>query len=171
MKNDDYIGVDEKYIPEEEKNKEISVSGGVSQKNRNRLVKGGIALMIMWVVVAIVVMVIISLFAFGMFKKGSGIIINKAQETMDKEDINDDLEFFLGEEDGGHVKSLLEEVIKINKTNKKHAITIIYESHNTKDSAEIIDIKHSIDEDSEYDSNADYDSKGYINKITITKEN
>lgn len=170
MKNDDYIGVDEKYIPEEEKNKESYVSGGISQKNRNRLVKGGIAFIIIWAVIAIVVMAIIFSVAFGMFNKGNRMI-NKTNEIMNKEDINDELDFYLGEGKGIEVKSLLEKVVKINKTNKKHAITIIYESHTTKNSAEIIDIKHSIDEMSDYDSNADYDSKGYINKITITKEN
>lgn len=55
-------------------------------------------------------------------------------------------------------------MVTSNKTNTDHIITIIYKETTTTSEDEIVNIKHSLDEMTEYEISLDYDANGYINK-------
>ena len=62
---------------------------------------------------------------------------------------------------------ILDKVITNNQTNQSHLITVVFKNHNTSDPEEIKNIKNELDEWKEYEVTLDYDTDGYINKITI----
>lgn len=65
------------------------------------------------------------------------------------------------------IDGYLDEIITNNKTNKKHKITVVYNSISTTKPEEIIKIKKELEDHKEYEIIIDYDDKGYINKMTI----
>ena len=65
--------------------------------------------------------------------------------------------------------NILDNVVKKVKKNTDHKITVIYETTKTSKPDEITSLKKQFDENSQYEVSMDYDSKGYINKITISK--
>lgn len=69
------------------------------------------------------------------------------------------------------VENLLDDVINSNNKNQDKKIEIVFEEENTSDTSKIKDIRNKITNlaTEEFDITLDYDSKGYINKITIEK--
>lgn len=70
---------------------------------------------------------------------------------------------------GSNVKNVLEDIVTINKTNKDHKITVVYEDVSTFDTNEITKIKKELDDFTEYELSFDYDKKGYAYKLVISK--
>ena len=95
-------------------------------------------------------------------------LINKGTSDIEKKSFNGKYELFSGTQDGDEVKSLLDDVIKNNKTNEKK-ISVVYNEQNTSDPEIIKNIKTSITGMKSYEVSLDYDTDGYINKLTIEK--
>lgn len=208
-KNSEYVGVDEEFIPENEKYVDESLLGNreESKKAIKKVAKGiGIGYLCLIGFVAIFMIGII-IFGFTMFSKVSnkgmevftetknqiidsynnksslipeedGSKVNSMQEMYNEQvnNMNDDynkstfnssLEFYSGTKFGSIVENLLDKIIISNKTNEEHIITVIYKDSSTILEDEIVDIKHSLDKLTEYEVSLDYDTNGYINKITI----
>lgn len=62
---------------------------------------------------------------------------------------------------------VLDDIVTSNKTNRSHIITVKYKDKSTSNEKEIKDIRNSIDSRKDYDLSFDYDSKGFINCMTI----
>lgn len=208
-KNSEYVGVDEKFIPEDEKYVNDSILGS-REESKNKIKKGlkiGLGVWAAWVIIAIAFFVIIVILIFNysknmnkqifeMFNSATGQIkneeqndpnkmINEMQQVTDtmigninvqsnitnndinKQSFNATLEMYIGTEYGASVGNLLDKVVTSNKTNKGHIITVIYKEITTTSEDEIVNIKHSLDNFTEYEVSLDYDNNGYINKVTI----
>ena len=101
-------------------------------------------------------------------------IINQASDmisdgvsSMKKDEYNDDLEKYVGTQDGADVKKLFDETIMKLKKDKTHTITVTYDTTITSDTTELTNLKQQIDDTKQYEVSMDYDDSGYINAITI----
>ena len=214
-KNGQYVGVDEKYVPEEEKyvdnnlNSEIKndmhniyqgAKGYVSNKDNQekmknvgkkglKIAKGfGIGYLI-FVGIVIVMGISIFILVFSQFfrvnKQGDEIIdkatniinqgvnqginnIDDGYNKMNVDDFNFDIETYSGTHYGSTVSRLLDNVITKIKKNNNHPITVIYGTTTTSKADEITILKKQFDRSKQYEVSLDYDSNGYINKITVT---
>lgn len=61
----------------------------------------------------------------------------------------------------------LDDIVTNNKTNKEHAIIVVYKDVTTVEETEIKKIRDSLSSRKDYDVSLDYDSKGYVNKFII----
>ena len=210
-KNGQYVGVDDKYVPEDEKyvnnnlNNEIKndmhnmyqgakeyVSDKENQekmKNAGRkglkIAKGiGIGYLV-FAGIGIIMVIAVFILVFSQFfrinKEGDAIrdraddIINRSIDTIDNgynqmnaDNFNDDIEDYSGTQYGSSVTDLLDTVVTTIKKNTDHSITVIYGTVNTSKAEEITTLKKQFDDASQYEVSLDYDSNGYINKVTIT---
>lgn len=209
-KNGQYVGVDEKYIPEDEKyvdnnlNNEIKndvhnmyqgAKEYVSDKNNQekmknagkkslKIAKGlGIGYLVFTCIV-IVMVITVFIFAFSQFfkisrqsdeiKNKATDIINQGINNIDEghskievDEFNFDLEAYSGTQYGSSVSRLLDNVITKIKKNADHSITVTFGTTTTSKTDEIITIKKQFDKTLQYEVSLDYDSNGYINKVTI----
>lgn len=193
-KNGEYVGVDEKFIPEDEKYVDESLLGNKeeSTKKIKKVAKGiGIGYLIF---LSIIIIIIVGGFIFAgsiIFKIGktadkvSGEIAgtnglgasissqfknlsSQAKEQMNKADIDHFNNTYInlqGEHKGDDYR--LDKIITNNKTNSEHIITVIYNGTSATTEDEIISIKKSLDKGTNYYYSLDYDSNGYINRVTI----
>lgn len=182
-KNSDYVGIDEKYIPENEKYVEETIQ--YDKNKAKKYIKGGIIVYL--AVFGIIFLMVIGVFVFvffgftGISKKANGII--NTVEEKSKEQLNDTSEkskefeitkfnnpfsYYEGQQLGVKVNSLLNKVVSSNGKNSNHLITVIYGDIQSSDSATIISIESKLDNFTNYSVVYGYDSDGYINKITIS---
>lgn len=80
---------------------------------------------------------------------------------------NGPFEMYSGTQSVFFVESLLDKAVTNNKTEKEHIITVIYDDITTTVPDEIVSIKHSLEDDVEYEVSLDYDEDGFVNKITL----
>ncbi len=93
---------------------------------------------------------------------------NTTKKEIEKKSFNRNYEFYTGTQHKEVISSfILDKVITNNKTNPSHLITIVFKNHNTTNSEEIKNLKNELDDWHQYDVSLDYDTDGYINKITI----
>lgn len=83
-------------------------------------------------------------------------------------EFNSTLELYNGSNRGGQLKSLLDEVIKNNKT-KDRKITVKYEETETLDTDVIKDLKTSIKDSSNYEVSFEYDEEGFIYEVNFER--
>ena len=223
-KNGQYVGVDEKYIPEDEKyvdnstNNEIkdTVNKGINaakdyvtdkdnqEKIKKTAKKGlkilkGVGIGYLAFFAFVIIMVIAgTIFAFSSFfkiNKTIGDVNNRATEIIDKSNeiidksteiidkskditnqenssneissFNFGLEMYTGTKYGSQVSSLLDNVVTKLKKNTDHSISVVYGTTTTSSPDEIIKLKTNFDEWTEYEVSLDYDSNGFVNKVTI----
>ena len=108
-----------------------------------------------------------------MRERANGIIdrgintINEQSDKMDADDFNFGLESYSGTKYGSLVTSLLDKVVTKIKKNTNHPITVIYGSTTTSKPDEITSLKKQLESSKQYEVSMDYDSNGYISKITI----
>lgn len=210
-KNGQFVGVDEKYVPEDEKyvdnnlNSEIKndihnmyqgAKGYVSNKDNQEKMKNvgrkglkiakGIGIgYLAFVGIIIIVVIVVFALVFSQFSKinkqgdeirskTTDIInqgINKTNDVyskIDVEDFNIDLESYSGTQYGSSVSKLLDNVVTKIKKNTEHLITVTYDTTTTSKAEEITTLKKQFDVVSKYEVSLDYDSNGYINRVTIT---
>ncbi len=182
-KNSDYVGIDEKYIPENEKYVEETIQ--YDKNKAKKYIKGGIIVYL--VVFCIIFLIVIGVFVFAFFgfhsinKKANGIINNVEEKSKEQfNDISDKAREFEitkfnnpfshyeGQQVGVKVNSLLNNVVSSNGKNSNHLITVIYDDVKSSDSASIISIESKIDNFTNYSVVFGYDSDGYINQVTIS---
>ena len=87
----------------------------------------------------------------------------------DRKSFNSSFEMYVGTEWGLSVSRLIDEINTNNKTNPDRLITVVYDDINTTDVDEIRNIKKSLGDWTEYEVILDYDSDGFVNKVTIEK--
>lgn len=166
-KNEQYVGVDEKFIPEEEKFVDNNLNGEKSVgKKRLKLVKEiGIGGFVFSCVIIVLVTVIFGLSLSRIFTIDKQ---SEQQNKMDADDFNFGIESYSGTYYGVSVIAVLDEVVTKMKKNSDHSITVIYNSTTTSKVDEIRSLKKQFETNSEYEIFMDYDSNGFINKITIS---
>lgn len=192
-KNGEFVGVDEKFIPEDEKYVDESLLGNKEEtKEKVKKVAKGIGIGYLCFIGFIVILTIgIMIFGFTMFNKTMNIFTETKDQILDTDDkinsikdsyngqvsdmeeksnissFNNTLEMYSGTKYGSFVISLLDQVVTSNKTNSEHIITVVYKETTTTSEDDIAEIKHGLDKFVEYEVSLDYDANGYINKVTV----
>lgn len=87
---------------------------------------------------------------------------------MEKKSFNSILEMYSGTKMGGHVISLLDQIITSNKT-EDIIITVKFNQKETQVENEIKNIKQNIGTFNNYDVTLEYDADGFVNKAIIEK--
>ena len=93
--------------------------------------------------------------------------INDIKKTISKSSFNSKFESYSGTKSKFFIESLLDNVVTNNKTNKELIVTVTYKDITTTIPDEIINIKHSLKDNTKYEVKLDYDEDNYVNKITI----
>jgi hypothetical protein len=106
-----------------------------------------------------------TMIASGGFLTGNSSSYNEAKEKIKKENFNGQFSIYKGTQHIMFVKNLLEEVIESNQTSGR-IIEVSYNETTTSNKEEIKNIKESLDK-AFYEIEFDYDSQGYINKMTL----
>ena len=186
-KNGEYVGVDDKYIPEDEKYVDESLLGNKEESTRK--IKKTAKIIIIGYIVAFVtifaIIIGIMIFTFSVFNKtGKGIIelfdqttsttdddfnkgVSSMKESFNKDAFNNGFKSMQGTQSKFMLSNYLDKIVTNNKTNSNHIITVIYKETTTTTEDDIVAIKHLLDEDSKYEVSLDYGENGYINKVTI----
>lgn len=187
MKKDgQYVGIQDEYVPEDEKYVDNSINEGlkgqfknyVNDKDNQEKIKMGAKKGLKYAkrigIGYLIFYIIMMLFVFGfigfVFVKMIGMRsdFNNDAKKHEITYFNQNFDWYIGTQSGSQVNSLLTEVTKSLKTNKNHIITVSYNGTNTSNSDEVTALKKQFDDFKKYEVSMDYDSKGYINKITIT---
>lgn len=162
----------------------------VKEENKEKNIKIIIVVALIVVIVLIVIKLFTSFAGLKMFNKASNDIINQGTEvqesiidkffsifdkaisgieetdkTIDIKNFNGPIEIF---QTTGNVATMLEQIIKSNKTNDRK-IAVKYNEIETQDTEEIKKLKTSIDEYGSYEISLEYDEEGYINEAIIEK--
>ena len=165
-KNGEYVGVDEKFIPENEKYVEDSPLNLKDEKVKKGI-KTGAKIIVGWYLFVIIIFVLIFVFVgIMMFKNirnfnntrssiSNNISISKKKQ--EQKSFNMEFEFYAGECNGSSIKSLIT-TVKSNNANGEHNVTI----NGVKTLSEV-------DSDKDYNVDMEYDKDGYIYEINITE--
>ena len=89
------------------------------------------------------------------------------EDDYNKNALNLKFQFMQGTQSKFMLSNYLDDVVSSNKTNSNHVITVTYNETTTSSEDGIVGIKHSLNDNSEYEVSLDYDANGYINKVTI----
>lgn len=162
-KNGEFVGVDEKFIPEDEKYVDESIIGNQeeSKKKVKKVAKAVITGYIIWIV--IIMAIILGTFIFS--------IKFTIKDSSSKKITNYNYQFEMYEGIKGRImiQSLLEEIITNNKNNSDKTVTLKYGDTVTSSKDKILEISESLESFSEYEVGFEYNKEGLINKITIEK--
>lgn len=217
-KNGQYVGVDEKYIPDEEKyvdnetNKEIkdAVNDGLNsvkdyltdKDNQEKIKKAGKKgfkflkgvgigyLVFIGIIIAFAIGIFVLVFV-NMAKMNdraddaanqSNSLIDKVKDEMDNQinsgeitdqfskaeinAFNASFELYSGSQTGLIVDTLLNKIV-INNKKEEHIITVIYNDITTAIPDDITTLKENFEDFEEYEVSLDYDTNGFVNKVTI----
>ena len=149
----------------------------LGQNNSPKKKDGGNRKLVLYILIIILVMAIVTLvIRLAIDKKeNKNNIFNKFGEIFDignysKTEFNSKFEFKTGTQSGFFLSSLIDDVITSNKKNKDQKIEVIFlnENYGT-DANKVLTIKSKIKDSTNYEITLDYDTDGYINKITISK--
>lgn len=99
---------------------------------------------------------------FGIFEK-----IEKQVSGGNKDSFNWTYESCAGTKWGTRVSDLLDNVIKNNKTNKEHIITVVFNDLNSSDPNLIKESKKKLVDFDDYEVSLDYDDNGFVYIVTI----
>lgn len=108
--------------------------------------------------------------------------IEEEKEDWDKEFNNDEFrnkvktdmfngtfEFYAGTSTGNSLERFFDEIIKNNKTNKDHLISVTFDSNTTTNPDEITNLKKKLEDWTKYEVSLDYDENGYVISAKIEK--
>lgn len=186
-KNGEYAGVDEKFIPENEKYVDESILGN-KEESKKKIYKTGKTIIIVYIVIIVLMFVIpvgVGIWCFVAFNKSadnqfetfnnmSGGIISNIKGEIEKDNLeanvakfNAGLTSLQGTQSKFFLSGYLDNIITKNKTYSNHTITVTYNDITTTEEDEIIKIKHSLKDGCEYEVSVDYDTNGYINRVKI----
>lgn len=192
-KNGEFVGVDEKFIPENEKYVDESLLGNKEEtkKTIKKVAKGfGIGYLVF---IGIFLVIFIGMFIFAgsfIFKVGKtvdkqidnfgsqtdgvggfiGSIESQIQSQVSQQEVdsfNRDFERYSGTSSRLFVTTLLDNVVTNNKKNSDKIITVIYNGTTTTDPNEIVELKPSFEQGKDYEVMLDYGTNGLVNKVTI----
>ena len=192
-KNSKYVGVDEKFIPEDEKYVDDSLLGD-KEKTKKVIGTGFLVYSVIFLVIFVAVFIMIFKFTGKKSKQAediieqAGSVINQVGKQMEnsidqynnddsefeqkkinneKEAFNRSFEMYSGTQRKEIVIFMLNEVEKNNQKNSDQIIKVLYNDANATDSNGIVEIKKQLNEDKEYEIILDYDVNGYVNQVTI----
>lgn len=195
-KNNEYVGVDDKFIPEEEYSRfrdsayqdmeqmnqsyenhkqTIEKHFNSTMKMANNIRKFAILIFVFaFCMIGFNIFMAVSSFSkFNDKKNDIEDMINDnvsdftdVQDDIAKKSFNSIFELYSGTSATIHVEALLDKVITNNKTNPDHVIIVRYREYLTKEPEIIADIKHELEDFSEYEVKLDYDD-GYVYRIRI----
>ena len=217
-KNGQYVGVDEKYIPDEEKyvdnetNKEIkgAVNDGLNsvkdyltdKDNQEKIKKAGKKgfkflkgvgigyLVFIGIIIAFAIGIFVLVFVnMAKMNDKTGDIINQSNSLIDEviDDMNDQInsdeitdqfskaeinafnapfELYSGSQTGLFIETLLNKIVTNNKK-EEHIITVVYNDITTAIPDDITTLKENFEDFEEYEVSLDYDTNGFVNKVTI----
>ena len=80
---------------------------------------------------------------------------------------NSSFELYNGTQSEFFVSKLLEKVVTNNKTKKDHLITVVYNETTTNVADDITSLKQNLEDGKDYEVSLDYDTDGFVNKVTI----
>lgn len=207
-KNGEFVGVDEKFIPENEKYVEDPIIGNEEIRNGYNKVKSYVTneenqekfkklgkktlkigkgigigyLCFLSVFFALVIGIIIFSFTtFNNIRKTQNDMMSSVQQKQDeitssvqqqqneveKQSFNNEFELYSGTSSKLFVTTLLEKVVTNNKKNSDKVITVAYNETTTTDANEIVELKSSFEQGRGYEVMLDYDTNGFVNKVTI----
>lgn len=170
-KDGQYVGIQDEYVPENDGYVDNNINRKLkSEKNLKYAKKFGIGYLIFFILMFVFVFGM-AIFIFVKVIGTSGRMNSEYKNQQAQREItyfNQDFDWYEGTKSGSEVNSLLTEVTKSLKTNKNHIISVSYNGTNTSNPDEITTMKKQFDNFKKYEISMDYDSKGYINKITIT---
>ncbi len=163
-KNGEYVGVDEKFIPEGEKYVDDSVVG---DKEKTKKFAIGIAKGY------IIFFILFAILAFGMpifiFIQGQKLISSQFSSSVKENKYN--FSHIHGTKSGASLLNYLDDIIDNNKSSSYATITVVYNGSSAVSEDDLLSIKRSIstEADTVYEISVDYsDSQGRIvNKVTI----
>jgi len=95
---------------------------------------------------------------------------DKVSETQKEGEItvfNTRFEHYQGTQNGASIKSMLTFMSSSNRRNRVHKITVTYGETSTLEPEEIISLRDSFNDGSNYEVALNYDENGYINSATI----
>lgn len=98
---------------------------------------------------------------------GSDIEIDKVYSQIEIQMFNSFFELYSGTKTGFFIEGLLDNIVTNNKTEAQHIITVMYRDINTSNSDDIVDLKHTLEDNQEYEVSLDYDNDGFVNRVTI----
>lgn len=191
MKKDgQYVGIQDEYVPENDGYVDNKINDSLkgqftnyvtdkdNQEKIKRGAKKGLKYAKRFGIGYLIFFILMFVFVFGMaifiFVKvigTSGRMHSEYKNQQAQHEItyfNQDFDWYEGTQSGSEVNSLLTKVTKSLKTNKEHIISVSYNGATTSNPDEITALKKQFDDFKKYEISMDYDSKGYINKITIT---
>lgn len=100
--------------------------------------------------------------------------MDKAKDVIDQvvdhatvDSFNSTYNLYTGTQKGFFLRNCIDKVVTNNKTNSNHQITVKYNGIETKDSNQLVEMKQSMDDMSEFEVSLDYDQNGYIYMISI----
>lgn len=178
--NNIYKGAKE-YVSDKDNQEKMKNIGRKSVGFLKGAAIGYLALFAIIFIVVIAVFFLIFNQFFKMNKKNNEVwdnannTINKSIDTIGDtnnkikvDEFNFNIESYSGTQDGTSVAELLDKVVTTIKKNSSHSITVIYGTTTTSNTDKITTLKKQFDNSSKYEVSLDYDSNGYINKVTIT---
>lgn len=174
--DDEVIRVEHTFVDEHAKEK-LEIFNGFT-----KIFKGiGITSMVYFGIIMVVIIGVIGGVVFNISKMNNrrDEIFNNSSTGVDVEfdskyseveirGFNSPFEMYSGTKSVFLIESLLDKVVTNNKTEKEHLITVVHNEKNTSNPDEIIDIKHFLEDDKEYEVSLDYDTDGFVNQVTIT---
>ena len=92
---------------------------------------------------------------------------NKMEEESNKNTHNYQFESGVGTKPGMAVQSVLDSVISVNKKDKNHTVTLIYNDVTTTDDTKIKSIKHGLEKLKMYEVSVEYDDNGYVYQVIL----
>ncbi len=95
----------------------------------------------------------------------------KESAEIDKKYFNHQYEIYSGKKSTFFISHALDNIVTNNKTNKNYIITVSYNNITSNEESKIKEIRDMLNNNIDYDISLDYDSRGYVNKFTITDIN
>ena len=171
-KNVEYIGVEDEYIPENERYVDESLLGD-DEKTKKAIKRFGIVHMVV-MFIPFIMFVLIAFFIITQFNRISNMQLNQANSMFSI--MNSSNSFvkvdqyyaqFQGTNDGWTVRHLIDHVVTHNKT-ENYIVTVVYNDITAITEDELVALKYQIEDSGfvDYELSIDYTQYG-ANKITI----
>lgn len=165
-----------KYKLNEDINVNINIDEEIKDivKNGSKVVsktlKSSSVIFLLIFVLSLTIFIVVSFKQYNTMDKINDDFNDKTEEQVSSAELssfNGVLEMYSGTQSKFFIETALDTVVTKNKKNADKLITVVYNEKSTTTPSEIVEIKHSLDSNYKYEISYDYDSLGFINKMTI----
>ena len=163
-KNGEYVGVDEKFIPENEKYVDESLLGNKEESAR-KIKKTAKTIGIGYICFFFLIfafMIGMMIFGFTSFNKSR----NEMSSIFSRGNMFT-FNHLQGTNYGNTISDYLDDIVTNNKSGRYTTITVVYNENSATSEDDIVAIKRLLDDWTKYECSLDYDSNGAVNKLTI----